>query len=177
MTGRFIDAARDFRSGAFRLTFSTTEPPEPEVLDEWLAADLLDVKVTKHREKRSRDANAYFWTLCGKLAAVLGRSPREVYREAVRDIGDNYDVVCVRDRAVEKLREAWEARGLGWITDTTGSKLAGCQNVILYYGSSTYDKAQMKRLIDVIVAECKEQGIETATPAEQALLLEKWEEK
>ena len=44
------------------------------------------------------------------------------------------------------------------------SKIDGCTNVILYYGSSTYDTAQMHRLIELIVQECKEQDIETLTP-------------
>lgn len=43
-----------------------------------------------------------------------------------------------------------------------------------YYGSSVYDKAQMARLIDIVVDECKEQGIETMTPEELARLTEEW---
>ena len=35
-------------------------------------------------------------------------------------------------------------------------------------GSSDYDTAQMSRLIEIIVEECKTQGIETLTPEELA---------
>ena len=63
---------------------------------------------------------------------------------------------------------------LGWLTDAFPSKLPGCTNVILYYGSSCYDTKQMSRLIDLVVEDCKEQGIDTATPAEIALLKEEW---
>lgn len=35
----------------------------------------------------------------------------------------------------------------------------------------------MSRLIDLIVQECRMQGIETKTPAEIALLKENWHEK
>lgn len=42
------------------------------------------------------------------------------------------------------------------------------------YGSSKYDTRQMSRLIDLIVTECKEQGINTLTPREIALLKEGW---
>ena len=45
---------------------------------------------------------------------------------------------------------------------------------MLYYGSSTYDSAQMSRLIDLVVQECQAQGIETKTPEELALLKEDW---
>ena len=50
-------------------------------------------------------------------------------------------------------------------------------NVILYYGSSTYDTAQMARLIDLIVQDCKAQHIETADPEDIKSLLQMWDEK
>lgn len=46
------------------------------------------------------------------------------------------------------------------------SKIEGCTNVILYDGSSTYDTAQMSRFVNMVVDECKIQGIETMTPEE-----------
>ena len=54
------------------------------------------------------------------------------------------------------------------------SKLPGCVNVVLYYGSSTYDTAQMSRLIDNIIQDCKAQGIDTRTPEEVARMKEEW---
>lgn len=65
--------------------------------------------------------------------------------------------------------------GLGWQTDTIPSKLEGCTNVVLYYGSSTYDTEQMSRLIDIVVQDCKALGIETKTPDEIANMLSLWE--
>ena len=41
-------------------------------------------------------------------------------------------------------------------------------------GSSTYDTAQMSRLIDLAVQDCKALDIETATPQELSLLLDRW---
>ena len=58
----------------------------------------------------------------------------------------------------------------------TESKLPGCTNVILYYGSSTYDSKQMARLIDNIIQDCKAVGIETATPAEIDAMKARWED-
>jgi 2-iminoacetate synthase ThiH len=52
------------------------------------------------------------------------------------------------------------------------SKIAGCTNVILYYGSSTYNQEQMTQLIDNIVQDYKAVGIETLTPVELARLTE-----
>ena len=123
-------------------------------------------ELKEYRKKRSLDANAYCWVLIGQLAAKLRITPLEVYREAIRAIGGNYYVTPIKNDAVPRYRQICEEMG--------DSKLDGYTNVISYYGSSEYDTRQMSRLIDLIVMECKEQGIETMTPRELALLKEGW---
>lgn len=136
-----------------------------------------DADVKLHREKRSLDANAYAWVLLGKLAAVIGVPKEQIYRETVRCIGDNFEIIPIRCDAVDKFVSAWERNGIGWVCDRTGSsKLPGYENIIAYYGSSTYDKTQMSRLIDLIVQECREQDIETMTPEELSRLKGEWNE-
>ena len=66
-------------------------------------------------------------------------------------------------------------KGLGWQTDTMPSKHQGYTRVILYYGSSTYDKAQMGRLIDLIVQDCTSIGIEVKPQEEIDSLLQEYE--
>lgn len=131
-------------------------------------------EVKEQHKKRSLDANAYFWVLADKLAEATRISKDDIYRHAIREIGGNSTTVCVRDMAAEKLCQGWEKNGLGWLADTFPSKLPGCVNVTLYYGSSTYDTKQMSRLIDNIVQDCQAVGIETLTPDKLALLVEKW---
>lgn len=134
-----------------------------------------DAELKRHRDRRSLDANAYFWTLCNKLALYQRLTPGEVYRHLVRDIGGNKTIICVKNEAVESLCAGWEHNGLGWITETFPSKIEGCTNVTLTYGSSTYDTKQMSELIDAVVFECKEQGIETLTPAELERMKQEWQ--
>ena len=136
----------------------------------------LSIDIKKYRSKRSLDANAYFWVLVDKLAQVTGYNKTDIYRNAIKEIGGVSEVVCVKDKAVDKLRESWSQIGLGWQTDTTPSKIEGCTNVILYYGSSTYDSKQMSLLIDNIVQDCQAVGIETLTPTELARLKASWKE-
>lgn len=131
-------------------------------------------EVKEQHKKRSLDANAYFWVLADKLAEATRISKEGIYRHAIREIGGNSTTVCVRDMAAEKLCQGWEKNGLGWLSDTFPSKLPGCVNVTLYYGSSTYDTKQMSRLIDNIVQDCQAVGIETLTPDKLALLVEEW---
>ena len=131
-------------------------------------------EVKEQHKKRSLDANAYFWVLADKLAEATRISKEDIYRHAIREIGGNSTTVCVRDMAAEKLCQGWEKNGLGWLADTFPSKLPGCVNVTLYYGSSTHDTKQMSRLIDNIVQDCQAVGIETLTPDKLALLVEEW---
>lgn len=128
------------------------------------------VEIKEKKQKRSREANAYAWALLDKLAAKLHIPKEDIYRDAIKNIGGNNETVCVQNKAVERLCEGWRRNGIGWAFDTFESKIEGCTNVILYYGSSTYDSAQMHRLIDLIVQECKQQNIETLTPEELARL-------
>lgn len=135
---------------------------------------LLDITVKEHKEKRSLDANAYCWVLLGKLAEKTGIDRATIYQSLIKEIGGNSEPICVRDSAVDKLVSGWGHNGIGWVADTFKSKIEGCTNVILYYGSSTYDSKQMSRLIDLVVQECKQQGIETYTPEQLARLKEEW---
>lgn len=130
--------------------------------------------IKEHKQKRSLSANNYFWTLCDKLAVKLNKSKTEIYRSYVKEIGGNSELVCCIDRAVPALCRAWERNGVGWIAEKEDSKLKGCTNIRLYFGSSTYDTAQMSRLINLIIQDCKEYDIEYLTPTELEIMLGEW---
>lgn len=144
-----------------------------QMFDE-LKAEKLSIKISKYKKKRSLDANAYCWTLIGKLAEKLNIPRTDIYRSAIKEIGGNSDIVCIQNKAVDSLCDGWTRNGIGWLAETIPSKIDGCTNVVLYYGSSTYDTAQMSRLINNIVDECKLQGIETKSDEELDSLLGQW---
>lgn len=130
--------------------------------------------IKEHKKKRSLDANAYAWVLLDKLAAVIHESKEAIYKSYIKEIGGNSELVCIKTEAAESLRAGWSRNGLGWQSDTMPSKLPGCTNVILYYGSSVYDTEQMSRLIDLIVQDCNIFGIDTKDPEELEKLLTEW---
>lgn len=146
-----------------------------EAIIKWLFEQKKDkiFEIKEHKNKRSLDANAYCWVLLGKLQDKLNIPKEEIYREIIKAIG-SYTVVPIKTEAVDRFREGWTRNGLGWITDTTPSKLEGFTNVIAYYGSSSYNTSEMSRLIDLIIQECKLQDIETMTPKELSVLKENW---
>jgi hypothetical protein len=151
----------------------------------WLASYVETLKADKRytvtvkekKNKRSLDANAYFWTLCDKLAAVLHMEKTEIYKQYIKEIGGVSDTVCVLKKAADKLCENWENKGIGFQTERMASKMPKCVNVVLYYGSSTYDTAQMSRLISMVVQDCKEYDIETYDREEIDKMLQAWDSK
>ena len=114
--------------------------------------------------------------LIDKIAENQCVTKEEVYREAIRSIGGNSEIVCVRNNAVERLCEGWRRNGIGWQTDTMPSKIDGCTNVILYYGSSVYDSKQMSLLLENLIQDCKALGIQTESPDAIAKMKSLWEE-
>ena len=162
------------------LLFTKKEPARVLLIVERQLSALADGKqysleIKEYRKKRSMDANAYAWVLLDKIAAEMGINKVALYREAITHIGGNNAIVCVKNEAAESLRMAWAQKGLGWVADTLPSKIEGCTNVILYYGSSVYDGKQMARLIDNLVQDAKALGIETLSPNEIARMEAAWD--
>ena len=144
------------------------------MLDELRTEKNLSIKLGKVKTRRSLDANAYCWVLIGKIAEKTNIPKNDIYRIAIKEIGGNYDVVCVQNKAVDTLCDAWSRNGIGWLTDIMPSKLDGCTNVLLYYGSSTYSVEQMSRLIENILQECFALNIDVKSQAEIDSLLNSW---
>lgn len=140
-----------------------------------------DVEIKEHRTRRSLDANAYCWVLLDKLAVELSKdgptiSPEEVYCNLIPHVGGNSKILPIREDAIEAWKEIWSAGRTGWICEDMGpcANIDGYHNIKCFYGSSVYDTKQMSRLIDLVVQECKQLGIETATPAELSRIKEEW---
>lgn len=136
---------------------------------------LLDVEIKQHRKKRSLDANGYCWILADEIAKKIGNTKEFVYREAIKQVGD-FEILPIKNEVVDKWIRNWESKGLGWQSEVLDkSKLEGYTNTINYFGSSTYDTKQMSVLLEEIVFQAKELGIETITPREKEELIRKWE--
>lgn len=133
------------------------------------------LSATLRKKRRSLDANAYFWKLCGQLSAKINIPPETIYREYIKDIGDNFIIYPTKNEAIDSWIHVWESRGKGWICENLGeSKIKGYTNILNYFGSSVYDSEQMWRLTNLLIADCKAQDIETATPEELAKMKAEW---
>ena len=131
--------------------------------------------IKEWQKKRSLNANAYMWLIVGKIAAAVLATPEEVYRDLLKDIGDNYEVFAVRNEFVDRFPEIWAADHIGWIAEKIGpSNQEGYTDFRCFYGSSVYDTKQMSRLTDLATREAKELGIETLSEMELSRLKEEW---
>lgn len=130
--------------------------------------------VKEYKKKRSLNANSLYWKIADKLAEHLNKSKTEIYKAHVKEIGGVSDTFCMLDKAVDKFCEHWSSYGIGYQTDCTESKIEGCTNVIAYYGSSTYNSAQMSRLISLAMQDCEQYGIKTYSQEEVDRLVKEW---
>lgn len=127
-------------------------------------------EVKRKYDAKSKKANNYAWALLGKLAAVLEIRREEIYRSYIPEIGENYRLVPYANTEQRDLiAELWSSQGVGWVVQDMEDDCLLC-----YYGSSTYDKKQMGRLINLIVQDCKEQGIETEPESTVLGWIAKW---
>jgi len=134
----------------------------------------FEIEIKQKRNKRTMTANGYLWFLCDRLAEKLKIGKEEVYKKAVKEVG--YFVTGIFEPwQVEDMQNYWESRGIGWFCENMGFTEDGRQEVMMYYGTSVYDSKQMARIIDNVIDECKEQGIETLPEEELKQLLGSWE--
>lgn len=138
------------------------------------------VEIKKKSKQRSLNANSYCWVLCQKIAEVMSNhsymSKEDVYRKAIKDCS-HFSYVPVRDDAIERYIQIWQAHGIGWIAEDAGEckSLQGYHNIMCYHGSSVYNTKEMARLIDCLVDECHQLGIKLEPSEYIQSLIEGWE--
>lgn len=152
------------------------------MLDTDLSAEYLDeikdkelkVQISVWRQDRSLNANNYCWKLLDEIAQRMHSTKEEVYQEIISKVGV-FEILPIRNEAVDNFVEKWQSRGLGWVCNIMrDSKIPNYTNVIAYYGSSVYNTKEMSRLIDEVVQEAQALGVQTKTPQELAELKNIW---
>lgn len=131
----------------------------------------IEINIKKWRKKRSNDANSYMWVLLDKMADSLHTTKEALYLDYIRQYGLYKDFTLTEDES-KTFKVVWEAFGTGWPTEQVDYAPDGERLVIrAYYGSSRYDTKRMSRLIDAMVQDCKDLGIETMPPDELKSML------
>ena len=175
-TGEIKDISIDFQTKKPKITILLNSNEINQV--EELKGLKLNVELKKWIKKRTLDCNAYMWVLIQKIAEKISTedaivTKEDIYKDAIKNVGA-YSIVPIKSEAVEEWTRIWKSNGIGWICETQPSKLEGFTNVMCYHGSSVYNQKEMNRLVNVIVEECRNLGIETKPDEDLKSLLEEW---
>ena len=125
-------------------------------------------EIKEHKEKRSLTANAYAWSLIGKIADAMRMSKDECYMEMLKRYGQSEIISVLSSINIQGFIKYYEP-----ITTAT---LQGKEftHYKVFKGSSEYDTKEMAILIDGIVSEAKILEIDTLPPVEVERLKEMW---
>lgn len=130
----------------------------------------VDVEVKKHRERRSKNANAMFWACVGDIAKHLDTDKEDVYKLMLKRYG-RYTYILIPPEAKESLMAQW--RECEYLGDITHNGRPASQ-FLCYFGSSTYNSQEFARLLDGTLSEMHEMGLETPSEQEKNQMLEQW---
>lgn len=157
-----------------QLVLETPNEKMDEVLK--LLNGKFELVLQKQKKKRTLSANAYMWVLCEKIAQKVNSTKVDIYKQAICRVGVSDGIFTIPSKAVSRQKEAWEMHGIGWVLDVLADD-GVTADVVYYYGSSTYTGSEMARLIDWIVDEANELGIDTMTPEQRSLLVDEWDRR
>lgn len=130
-------------------------------------------EIQEHKEKRSLNANALLWKCLGEMATSLRTDKWDVYLEMLKRYG-TYTYICVKPKAVDAVKKQWrECEEIGHI-DING---ADSVQMLCYYGSSTMNTKEFSTLLDGVISEMEEMGIDTPEQRELDRAIEQWEQK
>ena len=180
--GSIKDIQLDWKSRKTRVTVEVAAAPEE--VEKMMDKDLTII-IKQYRQKRSLDANAYYWQLITKLSPVVRTSAPALHNQMLRRYGQPfildgklvYLVIPDTDEAAEKAMEAETFHIKPTSEVKTGADGIRYRTYTMLRGSSTYDTKEMTDLINGLVDECKEAGVETLTPEELERMMELYDKK
>lgn len=130
----------------------------------------LRVRVVRYRKPRSLNANALFWHCVDEIATALRIDRETVYIDMLRQFGKS-TYICVKPNMVEAVKKQWrECIELG-IVKINGKPAKQMQ---CFFGSSTYDTAEMSRLIDGTIETMRDLDLPLPIPKDVQMALEEW---
>ncbi len=178
--GIITTIAQDFETKGILATLLLTDVSVQE-LQTLKAVGELSISASKYRKKRSLDANAYFHLLIGKMADQLKISKVRCKNIMIGRYGqiDYIDGQPVMIKTQIPVSDMLEQENLHCLPCGGKTEENGLQTFFyrVYRGSHTYNTKEMSILIDGVVQEAGELGIETATPDEIERLKSLWKGK
>lgn len=155
-TGKFLSVSRDWQTGHYQITFTVNEPSALGEIEKIQKADKLSISAKIWRKRRSLDANALLWACLGEIASALRTDKWDVYLQMLKRYG-KYTYICVKPNVVEAVKAQWrECEEVGKV-NINGQEAV---QMLCYFGSSTYDSKEFSVLLDGVISEMKEMGLQ-----------------
>lgn len=173
-TGRIVSVTNDFVSGKFHITLEIDTNP---INDINLLKELkkLSIVIDKYREKRSKDANGLLWHCISKIAQSFTPpvDKWEIYLDMLKSYGQFTDIL-VRADALEATRKQWRET-----EEVDRYEINGVEYVTLlaYFGSSTFNTKDFSILLEGVIQEMKQTGLDAPTTKEMQRAIEQWEKQ
>jgi len=140
-----------------------------ELIPKMLSLDSEKVyEVKEVKKKRTLDSNSYYWALLNKIAGVLGESKEKLHLKMLKEYGEVYSVLLPKEHDISGLIKYYEIESC---IEKNGHKFLSYK---AYLPSSEMNTKQMAKLIDGVVSEAKELGIETLTPRQIEEIKLRW---
>ena len=172
VSGKIHSVQRDWKSGKLLLTLEINEEPTNDI-NNLSMCEKLSISIKKFFKKRSLDANALMWACLGEIAVALKTDKWSMYLQMLARYG-KFTYICVKENAVEAVKKQWrECEEVGEI-DINGQKAV---QMICYFGSSTFNTKEFSDLLDGIISEMEEMGLQPPTSKEMQRALELWEKR
>lgn len=170
-TGKLVNVTKDLFSGKLNITFEVDTYSVDEINAFNQTPDVLDIVVKKHKKKRSLDANGMLWACIGQIASALRSDKWEVYLRMLKRYGQ-YTYICVKPHMVDAMKSQWRECEVVGEVDINGQKAI---QMLVYFGSSTYNTQEFSVLLDGVISEMKEIGLQPPPTREMQEALKQWE--
>ena len=171
ISGKIVGANIDFKTNKPMLMLEVNEKHDFEqIVDDLKDKDKLSIEIKPYRQHRSLNANAYAWTLIGKIADAVRAGKDEIYLKCLKRYGQSELISVLSHVPIGNYVKYYEEAG--------ESKLNGKMftHYRVYKGSSEFDTREMSIFIDGVVSEAKDLGIQTETPNQIAEMKARWGE-
>ena len=168
--GKLIDIKLSFQSHRPVVSFEIIG--EPEDIEKYIDMD-LDISFDKHRGKRSLDANACLWACLGDIARKINTDNWSVYLYMLERYG-KFTHVVIKPEAVEELKRQWREIKVVGDTLVNGEPM---KQVLCFFGSSTYNSKEFSQLLDGVISDMKDLGLEPPMSDNIKAIIEEMERK
>ena len=171
-TGNIQEIKPDWETGKWNITISINEPSAVGHAEE-LKGCKLSVNMEKFKKKRPVNANALLWKCLSDIANAMNPpvDKWDVYLKMLRRYG-KFTYVSVIPESVEVMKSKWRE------CEVVGEIVVDCQvmvQMICYFGSSTMNTKEFSVLLDGVVSEMKEMGLQPPCSQDMKRLLDQWE--